>query len=325
MLKHFVATLVSLTTAIASASGSEWPTRPVTMVVPFSAGGPLDAVARLIGPRIGAELKQPVIIENVTGAGGMTGGNRVATAPPDGYMFLYGNNSTHTFTQLLNKKPLYDANADFAPVAVFIENSKVLLVRPDLPVKDMGEFASYLRANAAKMQFGSSGVASASHVACLLLNSAIGVDNVVHVPYRGLSFAIQDLMTGRVDYLCEIISSASGQIKAGTVRALALLSPKRSPSLPDLATADEQGLRGFDIDGWNGFFFPKGTPPEIVHKLEAVTDKVMDDPELQKQVENLGLNVAAKDHPNQAYLKTAVANDLVKWRKPLKAAGLLPE
>jgi tripartite-type tricarboxylate transporter receptor subunit TctC len=295
------------------------------MVVPFSAGGPLDAVARLLAPRIGAELKQPVIIENVTGAGGMTGGNRVAVAPPDGYMFLYGNNSTHTFTQLLNKKPLYDANADFEPVAVFIENSKVLLVRPDLPVKNMAEFASYVRANASKMQFGSSGVASASHVACLLLNSAIGVDNVVHVPYRGLSFAIQDLMTGRVDYLCEIISSASGQIKAGTVRALALLSPKRSPSLPDLATADEQGLRGFDIDGWNGFFFPKGTPPEIVHRLEAVADKVMDDPELQKQVENLGLNVAIKDHRNQEYLKSAVASDLVKWKKPLKAAGLLPE
>lgn len=303
---------------------TEWPTRPLTMIVPFSAGGPLDAVARILAPRLSAELKQAVIIENVSGAGGMTGGNRVATAQPDGYTFLYGNNSTHTFTQLLSKKPLYDVKRDFSPVAVFIENSKVLLVRPDLPVKDLAEFGNYARANATKMQFGSSGVASASHVACLLLNSAIGVD-VVHLPYRGLSFALQDLMAGRVDYLCEIISSASAQIKSGTVRALALLSLRRSASLPDLPTAHEQGLSNFDIDGWNGFFFPHGTPDYIVKRLAEITSNVMDDPQLQKKVESLGLNVAAKERRNGQYLQTAVAADLQKWEPPLKAAGLLPE
>jgi tripartite-type tricarboxylate transporter receptor subunit TctC len=324
MFRTAFAAAVCLVVATLEASATEWPTHPVTMIVPFSAGGPLDGVARLLAPRISAELKQPIIIENVSGAGGMTGGNRVATAAPDGYTFLYGNNSTHTFTQLLSKKPLYDAVTDFAPVAVFIENSKVLLVRPDLPVKNLQEFITHVRANASKMQFGSSGVASASHVACLLLNSAMGV-NVVHVPYRGLSFAIQDLMTGRIDYLCEIISSASAQINAGTVRALALLSPKRSPSLPNLPTADEQGLHGFNIDGWNGFFFPKGTPDDIVERLAQVTDKIMDDPQLQKQIQGLGLNVAAKDHRNPAYLESAVAADLKKWRPPLAAAGLLPK
>lgn len=324
MLRTIFVAAAGLAVLTTSLSATEWPTRPVTMIVPFSAGGPLDAVARILAPRLTAELKQPVIIENVSGAGGMTGGNRVATAQPDGYTFLYGNNSTHTFTQLLSKKPLYDAKTDFSPVAVFIENSKVLLVRPDLPVKDLAEFASYVRANANKMQFGSSGVASASHVACLLLNSAIGVD-VVHLPYRGLSFALQDLMAGRVDYLCEIISSASAQIKAGTVRALALLSPKRSVSLPDLRTANEQGLRGFDIDGWNGFFFPNGTPDDIVKQLAEITSNMMDDPQLQKRVESLGLNVAAKERRNAEYLQTAVAADLEKWRPPLKAAGLLPE
>ena len=324
MIRLSFATAVALVVATLGAGAAEWPTRPVTMIVPFSAGGPLDGVARLLGPRLGAELKQPIIIENVSGAGGMTGGNRVASAAPDGYTFLYGNNSTHTFTQLLSKKPLYDAKTNFSPVAVFIENSKVLLVRPDLPVKNLREFIAYARTNASKMQFGSSGVASASHVACLLLNSAMSI-NVVHVPYRGLSFAIQDLMTGRIDYLCEIISSAATQINAGTVRALALLSPKRSPSLPNLPTADEQGLDGFDIDGWNGFFFPKGTPDDIVQRLVKATDKIMDDPQLQKQVEGLGLNVAAKDRRNPAYLKSAVATDLEKWRSPLEAAGLLPK
>jgi tripartite-type tricarboxylate transporter receptor subunit TctC len=224
----------------------------------------------------------------------------------------------------MNKKPLYNAVTDFEPVAVFAENSKVLLVRPDLPAKNMTEFAAYLKANAGRSQFGSSGVGSASHVACLLLNSAIGVD-IVHVPYRGLSLAVQDLMSGRVDYICEIISSATGLIKAGSVRALALLSLKRSPALPDLPTADEEGLKGFDIDGWNGFFFPKGTPKDIVQRLAETTSKVMDDPELQKQLIATGLNIAAKDHRNPGYLKSAVAADLVKWKAPLKSAGLLPE
>ena len=326
MLKAALRSIVLLAAMVVAvpATATDWPTRPVTMIVPFSAGGPLDVTARLIAPHLSAELKQPVIVENVSGAGGMTGGYRVSSAQPDGYTFLYGNSSTHTFNQLLSKKPLYNAMTDFAPVAVFVENSKVLLVRPDLPVKNMTEFAAYVKAHAKTMQFGSSGVASASHVACLLLNSTIGAE-VVHVPYRGLSFALQDLMTGRIDYLCEIISSASGQIKAGTVRALALLSPKRSATLPNLPTADEQGIKGFDIDAWNGFFFPKNTLPEIVQRLADVTSKIMDDPELQKQLVDRGLNIAAKDRRNQAYLKAVVASDLAKWRPPLQAAGLIPE
>jgi tripartite-type tricarboxylate transporter receptor subunit TctC len=268
MRNRLVASALLLLVAMTGAAAEDWPVRPVTMIVPFAAGGPVDITARLMATQLTRLLGQTVIVENVPGAGSMTGANRVAQAPPDGYLFLYGNSSTHTFSQIIHKKPPYDAMADFAPVAAFVENSKVLLVRRDLPVKDLPEFIAYTRAHQKTMQFGSAGLGSAAHITCVLLNSTIGVE-VTHVPYRGLAPAMQDLNAGRIDYVCEIISSAVSHIKAGNVRALALLSPHRSEVLPDLPTADEQGLKGFDLDAWNAFFFPKGTPEPIVQNCQG--------------------------------------------------------
>ena len=250
----------------------DWPSRPVTMVVPFAAGGPVDTSARIMAARLSELIGQQVIVENVAGAGSMTGANRVAKAAPDGSIFLYGNSSTHTFSQLLYKKPLYNAVTDFAPVAAFVENSKVLLARKDFPADTLGTFIAYVRGNEAKLQYGSAGAGSAAHVTCVLLNSAIGVE-VTHIPYRGLAPAMQDLIGGRIDYICDIISTALPQIRAGTVKPLALLSPNRSRVLPDLATADEQGLKGFDVDAWNAFFFPRHTPEPIVRRLAKAVER----------------------------------------------------
>ena len=259
-----LAVLLSIVTSAAHAQ--EWPTRPVTLVVPFAAGGPVDTAARIMAARLSENLGQQVIVENVSGAGSMMGGNRVAKAAPDGYTFLHGNRSTHIYSQILSKKPMYDAIAEFAPVAAFVENSAVLLVRKDFPAATLGDFSAQLRANGAKLQFASAGAGSASHVVCVLLNNAIGVE-ITHIPYRGTAPAMQDLIGGRVDYLCDIISTAIPPIQAGTVKPLAILSSRRNAALPDLATADEQGLKGFDVDAWNAFFFPKGTPDAIVRRL----------------------------------------------------------
>jgi tripartite-type tricarboxylate transporter receptor subunit TctC len=260
MVRMPVAAALALVLAsIHPAGAQEWPARTLTMVVPFPAGGPIDVVGRILAPPMAEILGQQIIIENVGGAGGSTGSSRVAKAAPDGYQFLIGNSGTHTYSQLLTKKPPYDAVADFAPVAVFVENSKVLTTRKDLPADTLPEFIAYAKANQATMQYGSAGAGSATHMTCVLLNAAIGVD-VTHVPYRGTGPAMQDLMGGRIDYICDVISTALPLIRSNSIKPIALLSPRRNAVLPEVATADEQGLAGFDADAWNAFFLPRGTP-----------------------------------------------------------------
>jgi putative tricarboxylic transport membrane protein len=324
MIKVLALALAGVLASAGMAGAQDWPTRPLTMVVPFAAGGPVDTSARIMAARLQELLGQPVIIENIAGAGSMTGANRVAKAPPDGSLFLYGNSSTHTFSQLLYKKPLYDATNDFAPVAAFVENSKVLIARKDFPADTLGEFTAYVRANQAKLQYGSAGAGSAAHVTCVLLNSALGVD-VTHIPYRGLAPALQDLIGGRIDYICEIISTALPQIKAGTVKPLAILSPTRSRVLPDLPTADEQGLRGFDVDAWNAFFFPKGTPEPIVRRLAQAVSDAVDTPSVRARLEELGLTIAAPERRNPDYVAKLVLSELAKWAPAIKASGAAPD
>ena len=256
MVRTLAAFAVLLAAALA-VHAQDWPARTLTMIVPFPAGGPLDVVARILAPPIGELLGQQIIIENVAGAGGSTGSSRVAKAVPDGYIFLYGNSGTHTYSQLLSKRPPYNAVTDFAPVAVFVENSKVLVARKDLPADTLPEFIAYAKANQSRMQYGSAGAGSATHVTCVLLNVALGLE-ITHVPYRGTGPAMQDLMGGRIDYVCDVISTALPLIRSRSVKPIALLSPQRSRVLPDLATAQEQGLAGFDADAWNAFFLPEG-------------------------------------------------------------------
>ena len=245
-----VLTLTTITLA------QTYPARPMTMIIPFAAGGPTDVLGRIMGQRMSEILGQQVVVENVGGAGGMTGSKRVADAAPDGYAFVLGTVGTHAQSQTMYKKPLYHAATDFTPVALIAEVPIVLITRKDLPVNNLQQFISYAKANQTKMQYGSAGAGSATHLGCVLLNYLIGVD-ITHIPYRGTGPAMQDLQGGRIDYLCEIVSTAKPQIDGGTVKAIAIMTKERSPALPNVPTGLEQGTPNLEAYTWNALFLPR--------------------------------------------------------------------
>jgi tripartite-type tricarboxylate transporter receptor subunit TctC len=303
-----------------AAKAEEWPTRTITMVNPFAAGGPNDVLARLFAQRMGEILGQQIIVENVGGAGGMNGADRVAKAAPDGYTFLLGTVGTQAQNQSLYKKPAYNSATDFAPVALMVEAPLVLVARKDLPVKDMKEFVAYGKANKDKMQYASAGTGSAIHLGCALVNMVTGLD-IVHVPYRGANPAMQDLMGGRVDYLCDIITTAKPQIDAGTVKPIAVLTRERSKVLPNVPTAIEQG---FEVEAytWNAFFLPKGTPEAIVQKLNRATVEAMKTPAVREKLESAGLVFVSDDRTTPDYLAKFVQSEIAKWAAPIKAGNI---
>ena len=313
---------LSLLAGRATARAQEsWPSRPLTMVVPFAAGGPDDLLGDIVGQYLGAQLGVPVVIENFPGAGGMPGSQRIARANPDGYSFLLGSIGTHALNQSLYKHPLYDAATDFAPVALIAQVPLVLIARKDFPARDLAQFIDYAKAEQSHMQFGSAGAGTSTHIGCVLLNQVIGVD-VVHVPYRGGEAALLDVMGGRVDYMCSILSTAAQPIRDKAVKAIAMLSRARSPVMPDLPTAHEQGLNDFDIYSWNGVFLPKGTPPEIVARLHAELVKILRAPEVKEQLAALGAEPVG-DTPEEfgAFLKA----DKARWGKIIQEKGIRPE
>jgi tripartite-type tricarboxylate transporter receptor subunit TctC len=292
----------------------------VTMVIPFAAGGPTDVLGRVVADRMSQLLGQQVVVENVGGAGGMTGAQRVAQAAPDGYAMVLGTVGTHAQNQTLYKRPLYNAATDFTPVALLAQVPLVLIARKDLPVNNLQEFIAYVKANQDKMSYGSAGAGSATHLGCVLLNAAIGV-NLQHVPYRGTGPAMQDLAAGRIDYLCEIVTTALPQIQGGTVKPIAMLSLQRSPVLPNLATANESGLPGFEAYTWNALFLPKGTPAPIVKKLHDVAVETMKTPAVKERLEGLGAIVVPEDRMSQDYLDKFVKSEIEKWAAPIRASG----
>jgi tripartite-type tricarboxylate transporter receptor subunit TctC len=314
-----VAIIIAALACSGASHAQDWPTRPVTVVVPFAAGGPIDVIARIIGPRMSELIGQQIVVDNIPGAGGMVGASRVAKAAPDGYTVLLGNQGTHTFSQFLYKKPLYNAATEFTPAGLVVSNSKLLVVRKDFPADTLAEFAAYAKTNQGKMQYGSAGGGSATHIACVLLTAKIGTE-ITHVPYRSSTHAMQDVIAGRIDFVCDVISTALAQIRGGSVKALATLATARSPVLPELPTALEQGVVDVDAEGWNGFFFPKDTPPPIVRRFNAATTEALATPALRKRVEDLGLFVPAD--LNADFLRQLVLRELDKWGPPIKAAGI---
>jgi tripartite-type tricarboxylate transporter receptor subunit TctC len=303
-----------------TACAEDFPTRTLTMVNPFAAGGPNDVPARLFAQRMGEVLGQTVIVENIGGAGGMTGADRVAKAQPDGYTFLQGTVGTQAQNQALYKKPAYDSVKDFVSVGLFLEVPLVLVVRKDLPVNSMKEFVDYAKAHADKMQFASAGTGSAIHLGCALMNSITGL-NITHVPYRGSNPAMQDLASGRVDYLCDIVTSAKPQIDGGTVKAIAVLDDERSSALPDIPTAREQG---FDVRAytWNAFFVPKGTPQPVVAKLNHAMVETIKTPSVRERLSALGLKLVSEDRATPAYLDGFVKDEIAKWSVLIKGSGI---
>jgi tripartite-type tricarboxylate transporter receptor subunit TctC len=306
-------------TAVAAAQS--WPTRTLTLIIPFAPGGGIDASARIQAQHLGELLGQTIVAENIGAAAGMVGSSRVAKAVPDGYTFLIGNIGTHAYNQSLYKKPLYNAATDFAPVGLVSESPRILVARKNLPVKDLQEFVSYAKANQAKMQYGSAGVGSGTHLPCALLNRAIGVE-ITHVPYRGAGPAMQDLIAGRIDYMCDTIQTGAAQARAQSVRGIAVMSLKRAPIIQDLATSGEQGLPGVEASAWNAFFFPKGTPETIVRRLNKAMGDMLDNPLVRKRLEDLGLEIVPPERRTPEYLAKFLPEEIERWGKIIRAAGI---
>ena len=318
LIKLFAASLAIIPIA---AKAQTYPSRQIVMVVPFAAGGTFDVMGRIMAVRMSELLGQQVIVENTTGAGGVIGVTRVANAAPDGYTLLLGSTGTHAYNQSIYKKRRYDAVNDFTPVTLWSEQPMVLEARKDLPANTIPEFAALLKSNGAKMQFGSAGAGSTTHLACSLLNSIIGV-NVTHVPYRGSAPASNDLIGGQIDYLCGNLGAAAPLIVGKQVKAIAVLSKGRSPLLPELPSAHEQGLKDFDITSWTAFFLPKGTPKAIVDKLNEVTHATMETPAIKARMLDIGVTGVAPERHSSEYLAKFVADEVARWEGPIKSGGL---
>jgi tripartite-type tricarboxylate transporter receptor subunit TctC len=316
--------IMGLIASAGVASAQTFPAKPITMVIPFAAGGPTDVLGRVVAQRMSELLGQQVVVENVGGAGGMTGSKRVADAQPDGYNIVLGTVGTHAQSQTMYKKPLYNAATDFTPVALLAEVPIVLITRKDLPVSNLKEFIAYAKANQSKMQFGSAGAGSATHLGCVLLNYLIGVD-ITHVPYRGTGPAMQDLQGGRIDYLCEIVSTAKPQIDGGTVKAIAIMTKERSPALPNVPTGLEQGTPNLEAYTWNALFLPKGASPDIVKKLNDAAVGAIKTPMVRERLAGLGANVVSEDRATPQYLGEFLKSEIEKWAGPIKASGVTVE
>jgi len=321
---HLTVGAIALPALLRTAKAQAYPTRPVTMVVPFAAGSGSDVLARILGPRLSEVLGQQVIIENIGGAGGMIGSARVAKAGPDGYQFILGSTSTHAQNQSMFKNPLYNAATDFAPVALAVDLPQVLVTRSSLSTNGVAEFAAYAKANQGKMQFGSAGVGSGSHLACALLNSALGL-NVTHVPYRSSAQAMQDLIAGQMDYFCPLLSAAISQLDSKTIKAIAILTRDRSPILPNLPSAHEQGVTNFAADSWQAFFLPKGTPAAIIQKLHDAAIATMETRAVQDRLKETGATIVAPERRSPEYLRKFVEAEIDKWARPIKANGILAD
>src|SRR5215475_8086420 len=274
-----------------AAPAQTWPTRPVTMVVTYAAGGTNDVIARILAARLSDILGQQVVVENVGGAGGMTGAARVAKAAPDGTQFVLGNVGTHAQNQTLYRAPLYNAATDFAPVGLLVDLPMVMVTRMSLPPNDLPEFIAYAKANQAKMQYGSAGTGAPTHLSCALLNA------VAAIPH----------------------------IEGKTAKAITMLSRKRSPAFPNLTTAHEQGLTDFAADNWLAFFMPKGTPAAIVQRLNEASVATLTTPAVEARLKELGADVVAPDRRSPEFLQNFVASEIEKWAGPIKAAGVSAE
>ncbi len=308
----------------AHAAAQDWPARPITLVVPFAAGGGVDVSARIQAQRMGELLGQSVVVENVAAAAGMVGGARVAKAAPDGYTLLIGNTGTHAFNQSLYKKPLYNAVTEFEPVGLVSESPRILIARKDLPANNLPELIAYLKAKERTAQFGSAGVGSGTHLPCVLFNLAIGA-NITHIPYRGEGPLMQDLVGGRIDYMCATIQSGAAQAKQGAVKAIAVMAEKRVAVIPEVATTGEQGLTGVEASVWNAFFFPKGTPEAIVRKLNKAMSETLDDPAIRTRLEELGLEIVPAQRRTPEYLAQFLPTEIERWAKPIREAGITAE
>jgi tripartite-type tricarboxylate transporter receptor subunit TctC len=315
--------LIAVTAVLAfcsTAFADNFPSRPITIVVPFSAGGPSDTMARILGERMKMALGQPVLVENVTGAAGSIGVGRVVHAAPDGYTVGIGHLGTHVANGAIYKLN-YDLVSDLEPVVLLPSNPMIIVSKNAVPAKTLNELIAWLKARPAPATAGTAGAGSGSHIAGLYFESATGIQ-LQYVPYRGTGPAMNDLIAGQIDLIVDQTSNSINQVRAGTIRAYAVTDAKRVDSAPDIPTTDEAGLPGFHMTLWSGLWVPKGTPKEIVGKLNAAAVEALNDPAVRKQFENLGLQMPPPDRLTPQALGGWQKAEIAKWWPMIKAANV---
>ena len=320
MKKLWTAAALFVLAAISGAQAQDYPTRTVTVIVPFAAGGPADVMGRIAADILSRHLGQSFVIENVAGAGGTVGATRAARANPDGYTLLAGHMGTNALAPVFYPNLGYDPEKDFEPVNLTAVQPELLAVRKEIPANNLKEFAAWAKANQGKLNMGHAGVGSVSYIGCLLLNNAIGIKPTL-VPFTGTAPVMNAILAGNVDYDCDPVLGPLQHVRKGTVKALAIAAKKRSPLLPDVPTSYEQGMPEFDCAPFYAVFAPKGTPKAIVEKLAAALAKGLDEPAVQKRLADLGAVIAAPDQRGSKALGELQRKEIARLTALLKPAG----
>ncbi|MFO1080664.1 MAG: tripartite tricarboxylate transporter substrate-binding protein [Reyranellaceae bacterium] len=307
-----------------AAQAQAYPAKPITVIVPFAAGGPTDALARVLGQRMGEALGQQLIIENVGGAGGTIGVAKAARAAPDGYTLLFTHMGTLAVNIALYKSLPYDSQKDLEPIGLGGTNPMVLVVKKDLPAKDFPEFMAYVKANQKKVQYGMAGIGAASHLGGLMLNSMMKVD-VLEIPYKGTGPALNDLVAGQFDYMVDQAVNVLPQIQGGNIRALGVSTRKRLAQLPNVPTIDEAGLKDYEVTIWNGFFAPKGTPKPIIDKVNQALLAALGDEKVRARLNELAVDLPTAPEATPDALRAQLKASIDKWVPAVQAAGVKPE
>jgi len=307
--------------ATSASAENQYPTRPITMIIPFAAGGPTDILGRLIAQSIGPMLGQQVVVEDVTGAGGTIGAARVARADPDGYTMVMGNLGTHAASLGIYQKLAYDPRTDFEPVILVASTPMVLVTRKTLPVHNLDEAIAYAKANKGKTTMGSAGIGSISHLTLLLFNHLTGA-GVTHVPYRGLSEASNDLLGGQIDMLFDQVVTATPHILNDSENAIVVTIPQRAPSIPEVPSSKESGLPQLQTVAWTALFMPKRTPAAVIARVNGAVTKAMDDPAIQKRLGEIGADIPPPDQRSPEALRQLVNSEIDKWVPLIKEAGI---
>jgi tripartite-type tricarboxylate transporter receptor subunit TctC len=323
MRRTVLAALAAMVISGGTALADTYPSHPITIVVPFSAGGPTDSMARILAEHMRTSLGQNLVIENVTGAGGARGVGRVVRSPPDGYTISIGHLGTHVANGAIYKLG-YDLENDLEPVVLLPSNPMIFVTRNTVPAKSLGELLAWLKAKPAPAAAGTAGAGSASHIAGLYFEKETGI-KLQFVPYRGTAPALTDLVAGQIDLMIDQTSNSIAQVHAGTIRPYAITDDKRVQSLPDVPTTDEAGLKGFYMTLWSGLWLPKGTPRDIVMKINAAAVAAMKDPAVRKKFEDLGLEVPALDRLSPQDLGAFQKAEIAKWWPMIKAADVKVE
>ena len=301
-----------------------YPAKPITVIVPFAAGGPTDALARVLCQRMGEALGQQMIIDNIGGAGGTIGVAKAARAAPDGYTLLFTHMGTLAVNIALYKSLPYDSQKDLEPVGLGGTNPMVLVTKKDLPVKDFAEFAAWVRANQKKAQYGMAGIGAASHLGGLMLNGMMTVD-VLEIPYKGTGPALNDLVSGQFDYMVDQAVNVLPQIQGGNIKALGVSTLKRLPQLPNVPTIDEAGLKGYEVTIWNGFFAPKGTSKDVIAKLNQALLATLADEKIRVRLTELAVDLPSPAEASPDALRNTLKASIDKWVPAVRAAGVKPE